>query len=51
MTLSTVGVYMPKPRKSLALLKTEPEHSESTGCRIRFGSLLVFAVGTYWNDF
>jgi hypothetical protein len=50
MTLSTVGVSMPKLRKSLALLKTEPEPI-ATGCRIRFGSLLVFAVGTFWNDF
>ena len=27
MTLSTVGGSMPKPRKSLARRKTEPEHS------------------------
>jgi hypothetical protein len=29
MTLLTAGVSMPKPRKSLALRKTEPEHSKS----------------------
>jgi len=43
MTLSTAGVSMPKPRKSLALHKTEPEQSNRNRLPdFGFGSLLFF---------